>query len=65
MQSGEKRNEQSGLQIRTAHPIKTTQTANSFSAGLSMDILVRITGLEPMNHKFRIITVFALKFHIL
>lgn len=27
LQSGEKRSEQSGLQIRTAHPIKTTQTA--------------------------------------
>ena len=46
MQSGEKRNEQSGLQIRTAHPIKTTQTANSFSAGLSMDILVPLSTLD-------------------
>ena len=39
-------NEQSGLQIRTAHPIKTTQTANSFSAGLSMDILVPLSTLD-------------------
>lgn len=34
-----KRNEQYDLQNRTAHSIKTTQTANFFSAGLSMDIL--------------------------
>ena len=57
MQSGEKRNEQSGLQIRTAHPIKTTQTANSFSAGLSMDILVRITGLEPARRRHQILSL--------
>ena len=50
LQSGKKRSEQSGLQNRTAHPIKTTQTTNFFSADLSMDILVRITGLEPARH---------------
>ena len=40
MQSGEKRSEQPDSQIRTAHPIKTTQTTNFFSAGLSTAILV-------------------------
>lgn len=47
LQSSEKRSEQSGLQIRTTHPNKITQTTNFFSAGLSMDILMRLTGLEP------------------
>ena len=46
MQSGEKRSEQSGLQIRTAHPIKTTQTTKFFSAGLSTDILVPLSTLN-------------------
>ena len=42
-----KRNEQSDPLDPTAHSIKTTQTTNFFSAGLSMNILVRLTGLEP------------------
>ena len=38
LQSGEKRSEQSGLKIRTAHPIKTTQTTNfcGFKYGYSV-----------------------------
>ena len=57
MQSGEKRSERPDPQNRTAHPIKTTQTTNFFSAGLSMDILVRITGLEPARRRHQILSL--------
>lgn len=48
-----KRSEQPDLRDPTAHSIKTTQTANFFSAGLSTTYLVRMTGLEPARRSTR------------